>query len=226
MASDVDICNEALSHLGDSATVSSINPPEGSAQAEHCARFYPTALASLLELHQWGFANRRAVLAEVANPSTTWAYAYSQPSDVVSLLSILASDAADDYSAPNRDSAQEFSTPYTLSPNIGGNYTPQNYSTEIDSSGGLIILTNQVNAVLRYTAMVADPTKFSPTFREALAWMLASKLAGPVLKGDAGRKAALECMKAAMNWVGIAKDADASSRKVMPAHHVPWMNAR
>ena len=33
MASEVDICNLALAHLGDAATVSSINPPEGSIQA-------------------------------------------------------------------------------------------------------------------------------------------------------------------------------------------------
>ena len=56
MASDVDICNEALSHLGDSATVSSINPPEGSAQAEHCARFYPTTLATLFGTPTWAMA--------------------------------------------------------------------------------------------------------------------------------------------------------------------------
>ena len=43
MASDVDVCNLALAHLGDEATVASISPPEGSAQAGHCARFYPMA---------------------------------------------------------------------------------------------------------------------------------------------------------------------------------------
>ena len=37
-----------LGHIGDAATVSSINPPEGSAQAEHCARFYPIARDALL----------------------------------------------------------------------------------------------------------------------------------------------------------------------------------
>ena len=33
MSSVVDICNIALSRLGDRATVTSIDPPEGSAQA-------------------------------------------------------------------------------------------------------------------------------------------------------------------------------------------------
>ena len=51
MPSAVTICNLALAHLGDSATVSSIDPPEGSAPAEHCARFYPVALGLLLEAH-------------------------------------------------------------------------------------------------------------------------------------------------------------------------------
>ena len=60
MASEVDICNLALSHLGDTATIASLDPPEGSAQAEHCARFYPIARDSLLEMHAWGFATSRA----------------------------------------------------------------------------------------------------------------------------------------------------------------------
>ena len=69
MASEVDICNLALAHLGDSATVASINPPEGSAQAEMCQRFYPIARDSLLEMHNWGFATRRKALAQLNNTS-------------------------------------------------------------------------------------------------------------------------------------------------------------
>ena len=33
MASDVDVCNLALSHIGDTANVASINPPDGSVQS-------------------------------------------------------------------------------------------------------------------------------------------------------------------------------------------------
>ena len=65
MASEVDICNLALGHLGDNATVSSISPPEGSAQAEHCARFYPLARDALLEMGYWNFAMRRVALAQL-----------------------------------------------------------------------------------------------------------------------------------------------------------------
>ena len=65
MASVVDICNLALGHLGDPATVSSIDPPEGSAQAQHCARFYPIARDSLLEMHSWNFSTYREALAHL-----------------------------------------------------------------------------------------------------------------------------------------------------------------
>ncbi|NBQ76422.1 MAG: hypothetical protein EBU14_13895, partial [Acetobacteraceae bacterium] len=66
MASEVDICNLALANLGDTATVASINPPEGSAQSEHCSRFYPIARDTLLEMHNWNFSTRRILLPEVA----------------------------------------------------------------------------------------------------------------------------------------------------------------
>lgn len=206
MASAIDICNQALSHLGDSATVASIDPPEGSAQAEHCARFYPMALAALLELHQWAFATRRAVLAEVANPSTSWVYAYAFPANTVNLISVLAPDALDDYSSDA--------------------YTPQDFSPEIDALGNDIILTNQANAVLRYTELVSDTSKFSPLFIECLGWLLASKLAGPVLKGETGMAAAQACTKTFVYWYNKAIGSDASQRKVTPHQHVGWMNAR
>ena len=218
MASAVDICNEALSHLGDGATVSSIEPPEGSAQAEHCARFYPSALASLLEMHPWSFATRRAALAQLNSSTvaalTTWSYAYAVPSGTVNLISILAPDAVDDYSSASQNSSS------------GGAYTPQKFALETSDQGDEILLTNQVNAVARYTILITDPTKFSPMFKEALGWFLASKLAGPVLMGAAGRAAATTCMQTAMMWFAKATDSDASSRKVDLVHRVSWLNAR
>ena len=61
MSSEIDICNLALARLGDDATVASIDPPEGSAQAEQCARFYSIARDTMLEMHDWRFATKRVV---------------------------------------------------------------------------------------------------------------------------------------------------------------------
>jgi hypothetical protein len=96
MSSEVEICNLALAHLGDSATVASIDPPEGSSQAEHCQRWYPIARNALLEMHEWGFATTRALLAEVVNPFPQWRRAYARPSDCLKVLAVLPADAASD----------------------------------------------------------------------------------------------------------------------------------
>jgi hypothetical protein len=104
--SEVTICNLALSHLGDTAEVTSIKPPDASVQAQLCARFYPMARNALLEMANWGFATRRVTLAEVANPTLdpddscsrgTWRFAYGLPADAVNVLAVIPADASDDY---------------------------------------------------------------------------------------------------------------------------------
>ena len=54
MASQVGICNMALSHLGQSKPISSIT--ERSAAARACNRFYDTALEEVLRDFAWPFA--------------------------------------------------------------------------------------------------------------------------------------------------------------------------
>ena len=99
MSSVVDLCNLALSRLGDSATVASIDPPEGSSQAEHCSRFYPIARDSLLEMHDWKFATRRAPLSELTVDSFNWAHAYAEPNGALRIISVLdATQSAEDES--------------------------------------------------------------------------------------------------------------------------------
>ena len=210
MASSVDIANLALSNLGDSATVTSIDPPEGSAQAEHCARFYPIALVSMLEMHTWTFSARRAALAAVANPSTTWSYAYAKPSQCLGIVAIIDPAATDDYS-------------YSTGSYATGSYTPQQFVVERDADGYAIILTNLASAVLRYKALVTDTSKFKALFTQAFSWLLASHLAGPVIKGADGRAAAKECLSTFAYWMARAQMADASDQKVDVEHQVEWM---
>ena len=67
MASEVDICNMALAHFGQDASIDAIDPPDGSAEAEHASRFYPMARDALLERHAWPFAVRFATLSAQTN---------------------------------------------------------------------------------------------------------------------------------------------------------------
>lgn len=221
MASEVDICNMALGFLGDTATVSNLSPPEGSAQAGHCSRFYPIARNSLMELHPWGFASKRVALAllDVTLPSQ-WKYAYAMPSEAINLLAVLDPNALDDYSA-----GLELNGNPGMVPPAAGSYTTQPYTVET-LDGADVLLTNQENAVLRYTCLVTDTTKFSPLFTEALAWLLASKLAGPLLKGESGVQMASACIKQFQAWYAQATESDANQRRTQVAQRTPWMANR
>lgn len=219
MSAEVDICNLALALLGDEATVSSIYPPDGSAQAAHCARFYPIARDALLEMHTWGFATTRVALALTTSITSAWQYAYSPPSNVLNYLEILDPAVVDEYTV----GVQSANTSLGAS-NIGiGNYVPQAYEIEKDAQGNSVLLTNLPNAVLRYTMSVNDPTKFSPLFTEALSALLASKLAGPMLKGAAGRAAAQDMMKLFAGWMAKATESDANDRRLRLTLGAPWM---
>lgn len=222
MASDVDICNLALGHLGDSATVSSINPPEGSAQAEHCARFYPIARDALLEMHPWGFATRRVQLAQLTSWNfTEWQYCYQQPADAVNLLTILPATATDDISVGIQNYTQQ-----NVSMTNQGVYQPQPYVAETLDDGTEILLTNVPNAVLRYTCLVTDTNKFSPLFVTAFSWYLASYLAGPVIKGEVGAAEAKRCYAEFVEVMGRATSSDANQRRIQPAMNTPWIAGR
>lgn len=219
MSSEVEICNLALAHLGDSATVASINPPEGSAQAEHCQRWYPIARNSLLELQEWNFATTRALLAELVNPFPQWQHAYARPSDCLKVLAILPADATSDL-------AQTFPTDclyHGATPRACTIYTPQDFATEIDTgTGNQIILTNQANAMMRYTRAVTDTSKFSPLFTDALGWYLAGYLAGPVLKGDTGINVGRAMKAEALAMLSAAAVSSANQSSRQQVHAFPW----
>lgn len=170
MASIAQICNMALSHIGSDARVSSISPPDGSVEAGHCATFYDLARTEMLEPGNWAFALKRASLSRTSNPSATWSYAYTKPSDCLRPLRVLR-------------------------PNIAVTVFTQDASAIADDSDsapfeieGEVLYTNQADAVLVYTCDVTDSTKFTPTFTSALSYALASYLAGPVVKGNEGAK--------------------------------------
>lgn len=226
MASDVQICNLALSHIGDTASVSSIDPPEGSVQAEHCANFYPVARKACLEESSWGFSTTRAILAEVTNTWPEWQYAYAMPPNVINVLAVLPQDAPDDYEAsyPPPDD-QHFPPGYIPTPGPSF-YTPQTYTVEIDSSGNQIILTNCPNAHLRYTTDVTDSTKFSPMFVMALSYLLASMLAGPIIKGQEGSQKAAEMLTLYETWRQKAEASDANQRRITPTPVTTWIAGR
>ncbi len=222
MATEIDICNLALAHLGDDATIASIKPPEGSAQAEQAARFYPIARNTLLEFHTWNFASKRTSLATVNNTIDQWEYAYVAPADMITPLAILSPTAQNDYATRMSTGDTPGGITSNFAPTIlAGHYTPQQFVIE-----GNLIYTNQENALLRYQSLITDSTKFSPLFVVTLSWHLASMLAGPIIKGDQGRAESKRCTEIMTGYLTTAKQADNLQRDVSVEHIVPWTSGR
>lgn len=195
MASVVQLCNMALSHIGSEARVSSINPPDGSVEAGYCATFYDLARTELLEPGNWAFALKRTALAEVTNPSTVWAYAYAKPSNCLRALRILRPSIA----------AAVLTRNLAFEP-----HTDDRGGAAFDIEGD-VILTNEPDAVLLYVQDVTDSTKFPASFTSALSYLLASYLAGPIIKGNEGVRVGDAMRQRAMALADIAATASANA---------------
>lgn len=199
MPSVVDICNLALGHFGDKAAVSSISPPDGSAQADHCARFYPIARDALLEMHAWSFATRRVALVETTDaPLGDWAYCYAYPNSCARLLGVLAEGQAD-------DSASEY------------------HVVETTADGRRVILSNTEAATARFTALMTDPTRFTPLFVTSLSFLLGSYLAGPITKD---RSVVDSLYRRFLVEFGRATNASANTGHNPPTHTPGMLSAR
>jgi hypothetical protein len=189
MASIVQICNMALSHIGAGPLISSISPPDGSVEAGYCATFYDIARTELLEPGTWSFALKRAELATVTNASSAWVYAYALPSDCLRALRILRPGVAvtvfnQDEVALRQDDRD--GAPFDLE--------------------GQVLYSDQEEAVLLYSVDVTDSARFSASFTATLSYLLASYLAGPIIKGNEGAR-----VSDAMRQRAMASAANASS---------------
>ena len=221
MASVVDLCNLSLARLGDEANVVSIEPPDGSAQAAHCARFLPMVRDSLLQAHAWGFALRREALAAITMPAgvSGWLFAYALPNQCLQLLAVQAADAPDDFTASITDADDALRSSAAQWPHL----------VELTPAGAMVILTDTGSAIARFVQRVDDPTLWSPLFTETLSWRLAAAVAGPLLKGGAGMQQARRCeeMAAAVLARARAQDAQQSRPRILSQPLASsWLSAR
>lgn len=214
MASDVDICNQALAHLGAEQLIASINPPDGSAEAGYAKTFYPIARRELIDLGAFAFTFKRTSLALLqTNPSSAWAYAYALPSDCISALRVLRGD----YLAAS-GLALQIAPGCSLPAAVDQVFTERGSALfEIE---GDTLLTNEPEAILKYKADVLNTGKFTPLFISAFGMLLASYLAGPIIKGREGMETGKGWRGAALSMLAAAATSDANA-EAGTAYHIP-----
>jgi len=180
MASAIDIINLALGHLGDEAGVSAITPPDGSAQAAHAQRFYPIARDAVVQMHNWGFAVGRDSLALLVTTQLPqeWAYAYAYPT-CMKVIAVFPAEVASASQGAIFDQS-EFVARAQAYP----------FTVEALDDGSQVIYSNVTDATVMFIRQVTDTAKFSPLVVMAISRLLASFLAGPLIKGTEGMKIA------------------------------------
>lgn len=199
MSSPTDICNLALGHLADDAEVASIDPPDGSAQAAHCARFYPIARDALLAMHEWTFAKvRKTDLAEVGGRTTAaYPYAYALPAGIIKPIKGLRDEHADE---------EDEGVTYKIE--------------------GDCVLAKEPIATLICLDRVTNVDKFPPLFVTCLSWLLASYLVGPILKELGGGKLARQLLQNFAQQFALATGNDANLSNAEPTHRPSWIEGR
>lgn len=200
MPSSVDAVNIALGHLGSDAQVSSIDPPDGSAEAGNGKRFLPVARREMIEAQEWRFSVKRAPLALLAtNPSARWAFAYALPADSIKPRRVLT----DRISGGTIFTAPES---YPASVGLAAN---DDIGADFDTEGG-ILYTNEPDAVLLYQTDVTDFNKWTSSAFSAFCYLLASYMAGPTIRGKAGTSAAQNYRKLGMEFASASMASDAN----------------
>ena len=187
MATAVDICNLSLSLLGDPATVTSINPADGSPQAGHCARWYPLALRKVLESHDWSFATKRVkppLLANFDLDAYEWKYAYAVPSDCVRITRV-------------SHEARGWQEDFEVELNAANN--------------SRVLLTNVEDCVLTYVSYVSEASVLPIYFVQALTLLLASYLVGPLKRADTTSQSAQGLMQMYAAALSEAMTSDAKT---------------
>lgn len=153
-ASKTIICNRALHFIGIGEEIASIN--ERSPEAEACLLFYDDTLDELLREFPWPFARRRVALALVSDEdeayNSEFFYAYRYPSNCLFVRRIVSGSVPD--------------TSETLI----------RYQVSSDDSGQLI-LTNEADVEIDYTARITDTQLFPVDFGFALSYKIASLIA-------------------------------------------------
>lgn len=159
MASNVEICNLALSHLGSGKEISNLET-DRSSEALVCRRFFDITVDLVFRGFDWPFATRFVSLGLVeTDPTEEWGFSYRYPTDCRRFIRIPSGV---------RNDSRESRTPYKI----------------MSDSQGRLILTDKEDAQAEYIALLTDPQQWPNDFSMAVSFLLAVYIAPRVTGGD------------------------------------------
>ena len=157
--SKTKIFNIALHNLGVSAVIQNTN--QNDAKAILLNNYYEVSRDTVLEAHEWSFANAHKELSVSfeTSPDPNFEYAFTCPNDCIAPRAIISK-----YDKKEKE-----------------------FSTAIGNNGEKLILTKHNPCILRYTRRIENETLFTASFVNALGFYLAYQ-AAQVITGSANKK--------------------------------------
>lgn len=200
MADETDLLNDALGQFG-ATTITSIS--DGSINANHCLRFYPSLRRALLRAHHWNFALKWVQLAQDVTPPTAgFAYAYTLPADCLKVVNY-------------GGTAPTTSAIALVYPDSGIRVITR-YKIE-----GRKLVSNDGTVYIQYLRDVTNPDEWDGLFYQLVATWLASKLCMAIAK-DAKLSFALFQQAQAMLMTATAVDGQEGSIEPYVVDDLLW----
>lgn len=180
MASDVEICNLALSNIR-ARSINSLD--EGSLQSQVCSLKYSLLRDMLLTEVPWGFARSIKALALTTKTVFSWSYVYSYPSDCLQINRLVG--AQEDLSTADASVISRLADSGLLVTNDLRAKIPYEI---FNVDGTKTICANDSDLRIDYTKQITDPNQYTHLFILALSHLLAAEIAIPIVGAETGMK--------------------------------------
>ena len=236
MADQLNIANRALLAIGGRAQISSLDPSDGSVEADAITQLWQPTFEQLARTAPWNCLGKQVTLSLIAAasgtpenpegttlpiPPTPWLYAYAYPSDCLDVRYIVPS-----YPANTGTTTPAFpvnvAAPAWLP--TGGQIPFKVQRIEVAPASDLLaILTNQELAQAVYTVNSSNPQGWDSLFQEAMVASLGAFLV-PALTLDMALMD--RCVRQAEAAIKQARIRDGNEGVTSMDHLPDWMQAR
>jgi len=233
--SETAICNRALASIGSRSSIASL--AEQSNEAEQCNLIYEATRDEVIQMADWNFARKVAYLSLLKSapgtpsnptgsiawstdfPPPPWLYEYGYPSDCIQVQWLVPQIQTGLIGTPF------MSNQIGMYPYVSGPAARFEVASDTNSQGSRInvVLTNQYQAIARYTMRITDPNLFGAQFVQALTAVLAAKLA-QALTGDKGL--ANQKFQEANYWISEARASDGNEGLTVLNTVPDWITCR
>jgi hypothetical protein len=201
--SNVQLANLALSYCGHTQQITSLTDDD-SVGARACNLHFAPTRDALLERFSWPFATKYVALQleqefeDGDNEAMDWGFSYRVPTnDCLRVRRIVTAEGQQPTEA----------APFQV----------------MQDDAGILLLTDEEDPIIEYTARFDNPAFFSPTFAKAFAWALAAEISFALSVSEQVRQRALDM---AERTLAQAKVSALSTVQPQPSQDSSFLQAR